>query len=616
MAFPTTPEETLKYFLAPKVIGEEDSTRFMSFEEALVACEEEEAMWQAVYALSVHLHAIGRFRQTAEFSNYLTQQKFTEIHHGLYSEALSRSTDRYLGKEPWMHWLWELLITQLAYSECKSTDVMEMLASVLSDDVNAQGRPFVAYGKLMAGNTLTPLYMGEANYKAAVEAMTKVAECLPTEDVFTQLDQLVDHWVFQCENIPVQEYSIEQDKMIGDCPEVEGKLVDLLDSVASAVGTCHNSLGDEEVSQLLIATDLGLGKAGKTSSEYWAWKFGHVLGRLSHRDRIVHQNLLALCCWGDIGNIAPAIASLLLSREVSTDWQQAHEYMRGMAMFRSIAEHGTNVDLSDVSPTSRLYWAMRIGFVDAMREKAIAIVPQAPITVKDTLIGTALTYSDLRQLKDHEAHNSKLDTVLEVLKLLPDQAAEQYKAMFAWPQDMEPFLQESLTAEIIAALPPPIVELMKDAEAYYRSKIRPWSPNMSLSTALEETLNYFFIERLETHYGKTWVQQKFYGYKTQLSKWGTYFLRLCSDRRCDKSTQPDITPFLGKWFPSLDYDMLNVLGQSLKEAAERKNILGHSGNKDKNRAFIELRDLAIVSKHRPPIIKQMVELFGGKRDSA
>lgn len=605
MAFPTAPQETLKYFLF-KVMSEEDATRFMSLKEVLAACEEENPKWQAVYALSVHLHAIGRFRQTAEFSNYLTQQKFTEIHHGLYSEALSRSTDRYLGKEPWMHWLWELLITQLAYSEYKSTDVMEMFASVLSHDVNAQGRPFVAYGKLMAGNTLMPLYLVEANYKAAVEAMTKVAECLPTEDVFTQLDQLVDHWVFQCENIPVQEYSIEQDKMNGHCPEVEGRLVDLLDSVASAVGTCHNSLGDEEVSQLLLATDLGLGKAGKTSSEYWAWKFGHVLGRLSHRDRIVHQNLLALCCWGDIGNNAPAIASLLLSREVSTDWQQAHEYMRGMAMFRSSAEHGTNVDLSNVSPTSRLYWAMRIGFADAMLEKTVAVVLQAPLTVKDLQIGTTLTYADLTQLEILNQIKKKLDRLPPSL------------------EEIETYLLETLD-DTFDGLPLQVRDHLKQAELDFRNGTRQSNAKVEFVKTVEAALDCLFVSPIRSYYKQSKLEWPFTellpnGTKPEygIRKWGEHFCKLAQpiSQQLGNINQPGITRFLKENYPDLNYCELEGLGKSLQDVQKLRGSSGHYQSQfplNKEIAQLkELRNMVLGLNGGPSIIKQMVELFGGK----
>ncbi|MDO8636010.1 MAG: hypothetical protein Q7R34_07165, partial [Dehalococcoidia bacterium] len=689
MAFPTTPEETLKYYLF-KVMSEEDATRFMSLKEVLAACEEEKPKWQAVYALSVHLHVLGISQARPEFRDYVEKrmvelESCIELHReitrilptslkdavdkavatmdsmnlasiycawaSLITEGkldrekerllqflipLCRAIDRaikpfrdemrrYLAGikdtkkldtieplrdkiskdefqyEPWWQFLYSLLDEQssafsrvFGLNKSDTSDAgIQLQKEIISDEIDAERYPFVGYAKLMAANTLIPILLKQNDYEAAIGAMTKVVECLPTEEVFLKLEELVDKWLNFCETSP-----LETD---------EFQWVGLIDRV-STIAEIAREMPDESIDRCFEAKSLAA--ADKYSEDFWAWKFGYIVGRLA---LAVHLTLqkgeIPLGVYyqdiarGDWLN-GYVVASLLFGCDPAANYFPMWLPARGHQC------------LTEVAPTNGLYWAMRVGFADAVRGKSLAIVLPVPLALKEPQIGTVLTYADLRQLKDHETLNTKWDTLSKQIELLPALVAEQHKAMFAWPQDMEPLLQEALTVSIFASLPLPVRELLKDSEAYYRSKNRPWGPNMALPQAVEETLNYFFIAPLTRYYGEKWVQTNFVGYRTQASKWGAYFLRLCSDRRCRKSTMPDITPFFSKHVPSLDYNMLFVLGQSLKEAAERKNILGHSGNSDKYRAFIELRELAIVSKKRPSVLQQIVELFGNKRDTA
>ena len=614
MAFPTTPEETLKYFLF-KVMSEEDATRFMSLKEVLAACEAQEPKWQAVYALTVHFHVIGRFSDLAEF----TYQQECQITQEQVNQIVSKFLDSF-SKAKEQHGLFLIILLYSQYVFClkkgEEKEKINLINPVIEFEISQQGYPFVGYGKLLAANMLIPILVKEGDYKDAVGAMTKVAECLPTEDVFTQLDQLVDNRLIQLEGIPVGQYTelghLEvpySDSMNEDSPENE--LANFLDSVAHICELCKNIVEEETKTNTLASYSLE--KLNKTTVQYWAWKLGCIVGYLVLKDKFVRNNLHDMCAWGyNTWPNGTVIASLLVNDISNRDRKVILDRLFAMWLFHSTSKD-ENLHLTNASPTNDLFWAMRIGFAEAMQGRAVAIVPQISLTVKEPQIGTALTYADLRQLKDHETLNTKLDTVLEVLKLLPDRDAEQYKAMFAWPQDMEPFLQENLTANTFASLPKPVQELLKDAEAYYRSKNRPWAPNMSLSIAIEGTFNEFFLTDLNKHYGQKWVNQHFSSYNTQLSKWGSYFCKLCS--KALKSGEPNITSFLLTQYRYMDFKKLHELGNTMvKEAATKKNLIGHFNYQDKLLAFLELRELTIVSKHRPSIIKQMVELFGGKKD--
>ncbi len=642
MAFPNTPEETLKYFLF-KVMSEEDATRFMSLKEVLAACEEAGPKWQAIYSLSVYLYVIGYFKDTAKLGTYI-DQPITKIEDNKYiGQILGSLFKNKEPEEPWSLFLGMLMYGQFFFSienmnqskavlklvtddiflqsyrtqapiECPASNTTCPMGFV-EESINTQAYPFINYGKLLSGLTLSNIFLKEGNHKAAIEAMAKVAECLPTEDVFSQLANLIDICLHRCENIQVELYSNpETCEFSKDSPEELWAA--LFDSLSAIAALCP--VYDLDVVPYSCNQKSSLADMNKAAKDYWAWKFGYIAGQLAripHASEFVYY--AAANGFDEYRPYAVTVQSLL----------DGNYHENAFGIWLGLAGQGRDeldMDLSAASPASQTYWAMRVGFADSMREKSVAAVQQSPSSIeKLDQIQTAVESSGLRLVrheqnttKEHETLNTKLDTFLEVLKLLPDQAAEQYKAMISWPQDMEPLLQEALTAVTFASLPSPVQESLKDAEAYYRSKYRPWAPNMALPQAIEETLNLFFITSLTRYYGEKWVQANFAGYRTQASKWGAYFLRLCSDRRCSKPTQPDITPFFGKRFPSLDYDALSILGQSLMEAAERKNVLGHFGNKDKNRAFLELRELAIVSKDHPSIIKQMVELFGNIKGTA
>ncbi len=201
MAFPTSPEETLKYFLF-KVMSEEDATRFMSLKEVLAVCEEQEPKWQAVYALCVHFYVTNRHRNNMEFQDYINQQ-VAEINNIENPMAiLNNVTPKLSGHESYWSLLFWLYLGQFGIFTNQEKESEEFLKDAISKEMDSKRYPFIGYGKLMAANALIPILMKESNYEVAVGAMIKVAECLPREDVFSQLDELTSDWLAFCESIP------------------------------------------------------------------------------------------------------------------------------------------------------------------------------------------------------------------------------------------------------------------------------------------------------------------------------------------------------------------------------------------------------------------------------
>lgn len=611
MAFPTTPEETLKYYLF-KVMSEEDATRFMSFKEALPACEAQEPKWQAVYALCVHLHVIGRFSDLAEF----TYQQECQITQEQVNQTVRKFLDSF-SKSKEQHGLFLILLLYSQYVFClKKEDEqakIDLIKQVIEFEISTEGYPFVGYGKLLAANMLIPILMKESNHKTAVEAMAKVAECLPNKEVFEQISELVGSWLRQCEAIPLHEYTRQPGEMIGNCPKVEGRLVDLLDAVANVVEICPMRLGDDDVERLLVE-ESSLEKAPKESAEYWTWELGYVLGRLSNIDVVVRRNLLDLCAWGDIGQNANVVASLLFNYEGSRNWKHANDVMRGMALFRSAGQDSPAINLQDVPPTNPLYWAMRIGFADGIREKIVAIVPQSSPIQKLEKIETITSSAFQWQIKGFEEMRVLLQGMTD--RLPPS------------PEDIETYLLETLD-DTFDRLPLPVRDHLKQAELDFKSGIHQSNARVEFVKTVEAALDCLFTSPLRSYYKQYKLGWPFteslpnetnpeYG----IRKWGEQFCKLAQpmSQQLGNINQPGINRFLKDHYPNLNYCELEGLGKSLQDVQKLRGGSAHYQSQFPLNKEIEqlkeLRKMVLGLEGHPSIIKQMVELFGNKRGTA
>lgn len=632
MISPPSPEEILEKFLF-KVMSEEEATRFSNLKEVLVACEEAEPKWQAVYALSVHLFLIAHLSPTAEFNGYTEQQRAQISDSKYISDIWKRSWEsKKIDIDGAPFFLASLMLGQFCCwkgQEDQREDQMDagkgFLKLAMTTSEEGKGHPFVAYGRLLAANTLKPIFLKEANHKAAVEAMTKVAEGLPTEEIFSQLDELADIWLHHCESIPVEQYTEYTDIYLmfeKYIPEgsAEAQWVDLLDRVASiatiaeeltkeASQRCRevSSIQTEEASQRCLESQ-SLREA-KNSEDFWAWKFGYIVGRLT--TRVSKEILMDMCNPRLMGHgdwPIGAVAASLIAGCASDKW----DYYWTMWICRS---GDSGLDLTDVSPTSGLYWAMRMGFDEAIRREATAAVSPIPSIKK---VEDIVTSSAIRHIRHDEITTKKFDEMGETLGSVPPLLNEILRRLGSLPpspEEIRQWLEDSLSPEIFTRLPLEVQDYLVKAERAFQGKTNLADSKLDFVRAVEAMLDSFFIHPMQHYYGKHGKQ---WPYKNMgLRDWGELFCKVArtytqfSNVNLD---EPNIHLFFKKFCPKADNKKLTELGEALQEVQRLRSGSAHFQHHtefmlQKEEQQLEgLREMVLGLKG-PSVIRQMFELF-------
>lgn len=235
----------------------------------------------------------------------------------------------------------------------------------------------------------------------------------------------------------------------------------------------------------------------KESAQYLSWKFGQIAGHFTLQDNIWHDDPFKYFrqfadhslfndeafefIFGPVRTAEAFNRILSLMSEYSPERNLAKVRERYIALW-GWSNSYTGLPLSEISPHTDLYWAMKIGFLDKVLEGAqqTALVPttQQQISINNMETNKdILTVIALRQLK--------LEQDLERIqgRLPPDK------------RDIRTFLESKLRL-IWRELPAPVVETLIKAEMYYKSDINTAEAKVEFFKVVEASFWHCFVTPL------------------------------------------------------------------------------------------------------------------------
>jgi hypothetical protein len=192
------------------------------------------------------------------------------------------------------------------------------------------------------------------------------------------------------------------------------------------------------------------------SAQYLSWKIGQITGRFALR---WHDDPFSeFCHFSDaIGDEAfesergreptrqavVVISDLLREYEEARDWEKMREQC--LSMWRQSYTY-SGMPLSDIGPCHDLYWAMRIGFADAL------LKPRALLSGTDEIGGSAksrieIEVDDILAQKQGEAGQPPKEEILRLVKS-EESAVLEFKSSARWDYK-EKCLNNSLCLPVI-----------------------------------------------------------------------------------------------------------------------------------------------------------------------
>jgi len=249
----------------------------------------------------------------------------------------------------------------------------------------------IIFGKTLASYEIAPRFINKGAYRKAMHLLTEAARSFPWIFTFNFITMWVDAWIERC-------------MRANDL----GQWVDLMDTVAEIV-----SIGDggEEIAQ----SGSSPSKCEVTSSNYWAWNFGKIVGKLHIYEKtdivepLMEDYYPSLMEWKN----GLAFVSLWSECDEKRDWEIARTFYHEM-WERTANYYGAR--LFEEGAESGLYWAMRVGLADAFLEYSMSAEKFA-----STIQPQVLT--DISEVLD-KAPPKPMNEILQQLEAAKQEASE------------------------------------------------------------------------------------------------------------------------------------------------------------------------------------------------
>lgn len=339
----------------------------------------------------------------------------------------------------------------------------------------------ITRGKRLAALFLQEEYQDEEDYGEALYLITEAAACNPwATQLLQEAPVLLDHWVERCE---------EEDASDEYGSPTLGWL-DLFAEAAEILSVCQEA----DSSGALPNECRG------ESAQFLAWEFGQIAGKFAThgrwRDgpfgaftqfiredwRVIGEEFNLLREGEKVQLALNTVVTLLCEYEPNRNWEKIREHYISM-WNTSYTYRGTS--LSELTPESDLYWAMRIGFADKMLEtqpkQLIAPLP----TEKLETIGTR--------------------TSLGVSKIL--QEISEIKSRLPPPtEETRVFIADQLFG-VWDKLPPGVADALVEAEQSFRVGTRTQQAILDFHKAAEECLRCYFVDPLVTYMVKQRLEE-------------------------------------------------------------------------------------------------------------
>jgi len=268
-------------------------------------------------------------------------------------------------------------------------------------------RADIFLGKTLASYEIWPKLIGKGNYEKALYLLTQAAARFHWEATFTFIEVIVDAWAKRC---------IELNNV--------GQWVGLIDALAEIASICD---GGEEIKELGASPSA----CKITSSNYWAWKFGKIVGDLWLYGKGDLVEPLMEGCYPSLDDWKNGLAfvSLFSECDEKRDWETAHTFY--LEMWERTANY-YGFQLFEEGADSSLYWAMRVGLADKFLKPRQPERPKGDGTVVDIM--SPKLQADLREILVTKGLIKKPLTKEDILELIHSRESEavEFKASARW----------------------------------------------------------------------------------------------------------------------------------------------------------------------------------------
>ena len=372
------------------------------------------------------------------------------------------------------------------------------------------------------------------------------------------------------------------------------------------------------------------------TAPFLAWTFGQIVGRFATYDRWRENPFEAftefledppwdegvtLLRGGEKVSLASnTVVTFLCECEPNRDWEKVRQ--RYVSMWNNSYTY-QGISLSELTPESDLYWAMRIGFVDKMLEtqpkQLIAPLP----TEKLETIATR--------------------TSLGVFKVLQDMSELKLTIESSLPSDLEKIrlLTASQLGDVWDKLPAGVADALMEAEQSFQVRTRTQQAILDFHKASEECFRCYFIDPLVAYMNKPGLEEMTLHVgprgkarpirigvniargshlmnprRLSLRDWAGLF-EMLADPEQKAMVNLAMKMFIKQNWPKFDFATFEQLVEPLKKIQEYRNHAAHPypprPHMEERNELEEMRKL-VLGIEQTPVIAQIFKLFAPRQD--
>ena len=378
-----------------------------------------------------------------------------------------------------------------------------------------------------------------------------------------------------------------------------GEAKTILDAIYSLL--IDSDRVDEEVRE-------SLGDCPGDTRQFWAWFYGRTVGllKIAHpylADALLHE--LDASDWVD----GWAVASLLV--EEHSDWLMHRRTCMALFWASDIEYKGAlpwNArQPPHLSPSSNLYWVMRVGYCDTHIEAGLSSAEPSPTDLGEKLekIEEIVSSSGIRQIRSHQEVMQEFTSLTQAIPT-EESARKSLKA--------------GIGQEMLDSLPAAIVEHLVAA---WLAKLqgRPHDARVATVKAIEAVFTRLIESRLSKiaprvqvrvtrPNGSNWIYSLERMGHIQLAEWA----ELLPDLVRGKGENSKLRNALLRGFPGIDWELLGRCGAPLRDAANARGQSAHDADRESyDLALLEadrLWSIAVGSLATPGLIPTLCTALG------
>ena len=413
-------------------MGEDEAEHYMNFDYATSLVKQLQPPWQALVSVGVHVAEAYAHQETNDeklILHELVGQALRPV-ETLFASLLRKSGEELLESEQarlLFHTRFGLGFLLLAKGD--KTRSKGILHDMAATKVSVRGHSYygegpgilsctndVRQGKLRVAFDLLPEYARQKDCVEILYLVTEALACAPWATyILDILPVIIDYCVTEYEKEDYDGPGLEWLHLFVEAAELLS-LCEEYDSSGSAPNECKEE-----------------------SPQYLAWKIGQIAGRLAARwpddpfgefqdfKSAIEEDFQFERGEEKTRQTLMAILALLREYDPGRDWQKMRDQC--LSIWR-LSDIYSGMPLSEIGPCQDLYWAMRIGFADALMKHPAPLLGTKDV---DSTVESKM-WSQIADIMAHKEVQPLAREREEVLKLVESEESTvlEFKASARW----------------------------------------------------------------------------------------------------------------------------------------------------------------------------------------